>query len=352
MLRSRSWKRFQCHKRPEAVTIATVGRHAGVGVGTVSRVINGAPGVAEKTRRRVLEVIQELDYQPNQVARSLSLGRTSHVAAVVPFLTHPSAVERLRGLVRELTAHRYEVTLHDVELREQRDERLRALAVSGSTADAAVIVSLPPTDEEVQRFATARMPVVLLDAQHPDLPSIVIDNVAGGELATRHLLELGNRRIAFIGDIPANPYGFTSSVDRRAGWLRALAAAGITPHPEYVKEGDHDREVAGRLTDELFRDAPEPPTAVFVASDTQALGVLAAARARGLRIPDHLSVIGFDDIETAGLVGLTTVRQPLEESGRRAARLLLGALAGTRPHPMHQTLELSVSVRQTTAPPR
>lgn len=336
---------------PRPATIATVARAAGVGVGTVSRVLNGAPGVAEKTRERVLEVIRELDYEPSQVARSLSLGRSSSVAAVVPFLTHPSAVERLRGFVRVLTAHRYDVTLHDVELREQRDERLRSLATTGSTSDAAVIVSLPPSDDEVQRFLAAGMPVVLLDAQHPDLPSIVIDNVAGGELATRHLLELGHRRIAFIGDTPANPYGFTSSVDRRAGYLAALADHGITPPKEYIKEGEHDRHVAARLTEELFEGPAEPPTAVFVASDTQALGVLGAARARGLRVPNNLSVIGFDDIETAELVGLTTVRQPLEDSGARAAELLLDALDGRQPESMLETLDLSLSVRQTTAPP-
>jgi len=333
------------------VTIATVARRAGVGVGTVSRVLNGAPGVAEKTRTRVLEIIRELDYAPSQVARNLSTGRSSSVAAVVPFLTHPSAVERLRGFVRALTAARYDVTLHDVELREQRDDRLRALAGPGSTADAAVIVSLPPTDDEVRHFLDAGKPVVLLDAQHPLLPSIVIDDVAGGRLATGHLLELGHRRIAFIGDTPANPYGFTSSVNRRTGYLDALAEHGITPPPAYIKEGEHDRLVAARLFDELLEDGPEPPTAVFVASDTQALGVLGAARARGLRIPDQLSVIGFDDIETAELVGLTTVRQPLEESGRRAAQLLLDALSGRPPEAALETLDLTVSVRQTTAPP-
>ncbi|MFN8124079.1 MAG: LacI family DNA-binding transcriptional regulator [Thermoleophilia bacterium] len=333
------------------VTIATVAKRAGVGVGTVSRVLNAAPGVAEKTRRRVLEAIDELDYAPSQLARSLSTGRSSSVAAVVPFLTHPSAVERLRGFVRALTAARYDVTLHDVELREQRDDRLRALAGPGSTADAAVIVSLPPTDDEVQRFLDAGKPVILLDAHHPLLPSIVIDDVAGGELATRHLLELGHRRIAFIGDTPSNPYGFTSSVNRRTGYLNALAAHGITPPEAYIKEGEHDRRVAARLFDELFQDGLEPPTAVFVASDTQALGVLGAARARGLRIPNHLSVIGFDDIETAELVGLTTVRQPLEESGQRAAQLLLDALSGRPPEAALETLDLTVSVRQTTAPP-
>ncbi|MFN8110270.1 MAG: LacI family DNA-binding transcriptional regulator [Thermoleophilia bacterium] len=333
------------------VTIATVARHAGVGTGTVSRVINGAPGVAPDTRDRVLAVIRTLDYQPSQIARSLSLGRTSSIAAVVPFFTHPSAVERLRGVVRTLTEERYDIALHDVELREQRDLRLRALAAPSGKADGVVIVSLPPTDAEVQRFVEAGTPVVLLDAHHPQLPSIVTDNVAGGELATRHLLDLGHRRIAFIGDPPANPYGFTSSVDRRTGYTNALVAHGITPDPAYIAEGAHDREVAYGLTEALMDGPMPPPTAVFVASDTQALGVLAAARDRGLRVPDDLSVIGFDDIETAELVGLTTVRQPLQHSGELAARLLLQAIRGEDPDPMLTTLRIELSVRSTTAPP-
>lgn len=333
------------------MTIAVVAQRAGVGTGTVSRVINAAAGVAPATRQRVLDVIAELGYQPSQAARSLSRGRTSTIAVVAPFFTHPSAVERLRGLVRALTAARYEVVLHGVEMSDHRAPVLEGLAAPGR-ADGVVIVSLPPTDEEVARFATTGMPVVLLDAFHTGMPSIVIDNIVGGETAARHLWDLGHRRIGFVGDLPENAYGFTSSVDRREGFTRFLSERGVTVDPAYVLEGVHDRDVAARLTDHLFDTHPAPPTAFFAASDTQALGVLAALRARGLRVPEDISVIGFDDIEVAAYVGLTTVRQPLEASGVTAASLLVDAIDDNRiPDASLITLDTALVARQTTSPP-
>ena len=179
----------------------------------------------------------------------------------------------------------------------------------------------------------------------------MIDDVAGGELATRYLIELGHRRIAFIGDKPADPFRCQSSRDRTIGYERALAAAGIPVRPDYIREGTQSRHLARNIADELLR-LPERPTAVFAASDVQALGVLEAARGLGIDVPEQLSVIGFDDIEIASYVGLTTVRQPLFESGRRGAELLLQALAG-QPAPAHvETLPLDLVVRGTTRPPR
>ena len=139
---------------------------------------------------------------------------------------------------------------------------------------------------------------------------MVIDDVAGGELATRHLLELGHRRIAFIGDKPADPFRFQSSRDRTHDYRSALESAGIPIRADYVREGTQSRHVARSIADELLR-LPDPPTAVFAASDVQALGVLEAARDLGVDVPEQLSVIGFDDIEIASYAGLTTVRQRL-----------------------------------------
>ena len=154
---------------------------------------------------------------------------------------------------------------------------------------------------------------------------VVTDDVEGGRIATGHLLALGHERIAFIGDDPANPFGFTASPDRERGYREVLGAAGIPVRPELVRYGPHDRTVAQRLTEQLLARR-DRPTAVFASSDVQATGVLAAARAAGLRVPDDLSVVGFDDIEISAYAGLTTVRQPLFESGRIGAELLLAAL--------------------------
>jgi DNA-binding LacI/PurR family transcriptional regulator len=154
-----------------------------------------------------------------------------------------------------------------------------------------------------------------------------VDDVAGGRLATEHLLELGHERIAFLGDFEHNYHGFTSSAMRRVGYQEALLAAGLEVDPELVRRATHGREPAAALTRELL-DLADPPTAVFAASDTQAMGVLEAADEIGVDVPGDLSLVGYDDIEIARYAGLTTIAQPLEESGAIGAHLLLGALDG------------------------
>jgi DNA-binding LacI/PurR family transcriptional regulator len=167
-------------------------------------------------------------------------------------------------------------------------------------------------------------------------------------MATRHLIDLGHRRIGFMGDTPPE-FRFGWSRDRTRGYERALERAEIELRQEYVREGTRSVHVARSIATELLQ-LPDPPTAIFAASDTQALGVLDAARLLGIRVPEELSVVGFDDIEVAAYVGLTTVRQPLFESGRRGAELLLRALSG-RPVEAHaELLPLELVARVTTGP--
>jgi DNA-binding LacI/PurR family transcriptional regulator len=335
--------------RPPA-RIADVAARAGVGIATVSRVVNDRGNVAAPTRERVLEAIRALEYRPSSVAQNLSLKRTLVIGVVLPFLTEASPIERVRGVVTALASSPYDLALYDVESADRQRRAFRLLADAHRT-DGLLVVSLIPPDPEVRRLRAESIPCVLIDARHDGLPSVVIDDIAGGELATRHLLELGHRRIAFIGDKPADPFRFQSSRDRTIGYERALASAGVPIRPEFVREGTQSRHLARSIADELLR-LPEPPTAVFAASDVQALGVLEAARALQIDVPEQLSVIGFDDIEIASYVGLTTIRQRLFESGRRGAELLLQALAG-EPAPVRvETLPLDLVVRGTTRSPR
>jgi LacI family transcriptional regulator len=330
--------------------IADVAARAGVGIATVSRVVNDRGNVAAATRDRVLEAIRALEYRPSSVAQNLSLKRTLVIGVVLPFLTEASPIERVRGIVTALASSPYDLALYDVESADRQQRAFRLLADAHRT-DGLLVVSLIPPDEEVRRLRAESVPCVLIDARHDGLPSVVIDDVAGGELATRHLLELGHRRIAFIGDKPADPFRFQSSRDRTNGYRRALESAGVPLRAEYVREGTQSRHVARSIADELLQ-LPEPPTAVFAASDVQALGVLEAARGLRIDVPEQLSVIGFDDIEIASYAGLTTVRQRLFESGRRGAELLLKALAG-EPAPVRvETLPLDLVVRGTSRPPR
>ena len=305
-------------------TIAQVARRAGVGVATVSRVLNGSPAVREQTRQRVLDAIAELGYAPNPAARALSTGRTLSVGVVAPFFTRPSVMERLRGISHVLAAAGYRMVLFDVERPGQDSESFRTLP---GGLDGVLSISLCPPENDLGRFSAAGMPVVLVDYPHELVPAVHTDDVAGGRLATEHLLGLGHERIAFLGDFEHNYHGFTSSARRRAGYEQALAAAGLDVDPELVRRASHGREPAAVITRALLQE-PDPPTAIFAASDTQAMGVLEAADELGASVPDDLSVVGYDDIEVARYAGLTTVAQPLEESGAIGANLLLVALEG------------------------
>jgi DNA-binding LacI/PurR family transcriptional regulator len=325
-------------------TITEVAREAGVGVGTVSRVVNGSTAVRAATRERVLDAVARLGYAPNAAARALSTGRTAAVGVVAPFFTRSSVVTRLRGLSRVLDAGGYGLVLFDVERAAQAPAIFHELA-GGGRVDAVLSVTLCPEPDALQRFQEAGIPVVLIDGEHARLPSVTIDDVTGGRIATEHLLALGHERIGFIGDIEPRP--MRPIARRRAGYEAALRAAGIRPAEELVRAAAHGEARAAASARALLA-LEEPPTAIFAASDDQALAVLAALRADGLDVPGDVSLIGFDDVEPARWAGLTTVAQPLEESGVRGAELVLAALEGETVRA--RRLELELVTRLTTAP--
>jgi len=333
-------------------TIRDIAKKAGVGVGTVSRVLNNNPRVSEKTRARVLQVIEDLGYKPNPVARRLSQGKTLIISVIIPFFTRPGFSERLNGVVSELSQSKYNLLIHTIQTPEQR-RTLSKEFPNQRFIDGALILSLPPLDEEIETLANADIPIVLIDSENPNLSmlhQVIVDDVAGGKAATEYLLSLGHRRIGFIGDVIDNPFHFTSSRDRYYGYREALQAAGITLRDTYYAEGEHGRLEAREIAMRMLT-IPERPTAIFAASDTQAVGVLEAARQLELRVPEDLSVIGYDDIELAEIMNLTTMHQKLFESGRLGVELLLKALENPDTAPIHETLPVELTVRGSTAPP-
>ena len=334
---------------PARPTIADVAERAGVAISTVSRVLNEGQ-VSTTTRTSVLAAMSALGYRPQASARALAAGPKGALGMVVPYFTHPSAVERLRGALEAMATTEHELILCNVATPEQRDEYLGRRAPL-DRVDGLLVVSLAPHDAEVQAIAAANIPTVLLDASHPQLPRVLVDDVYGGQLATRHLLELGHERIAFIGDSTDPRFGFVSSDRRCSGYRHALAQAGIRTRRTLCRVGPHGRATAHRLTRELL-SLSQPPTAIFVASDLQALGVLEAATVEGFKVPDDLSVVGFDDMEVAQYVGLTTISQSLHESGRRAIQRLLDVLRRRDNKPLEEQLPLELKVRRTTGPPR
>lgn len=337
----------------KTVTIRDVARRAGVSVATASRALNGKQIVSEHTRERIRIASEELRFSPSPTARRLSLGRTMSVGVVLSYLTRPQAIERVRGIEAVLGDGELDLLLYNVESVQKRDHYLETLA-DPQRHDGLLVVSLPPPPGAIPTLAGASIPVVFVDvhvAAVAELPRVIGDDVEGGALAVRHLLELGHRKIGLVSDAAEDPFGFTSSRDRMAGMRRELAVAGVELPPEWVAHGEHGRYEARDLALRMLRGT-DRPTAIFAASDTQALGVLAAVHEAGLNVPEDLAVIGYDDIEAADYVGLTTVRQQLVESGRRGAELVLTEMAlRSDPAPVI-SLPPELVVRSTTAPPR
>lgn len=311
-------------------TIRDVAREAGVGVGTVSRVLNNSPQVSPETRERVLEAIRTLGYKPNLVARQLSKGtRAQTIGVISPFITDHSFVARLHGMQMALTAsrHDYDLILYHVTSAERYDQRMVAIAEQRIIVGLLIVAMDVDTNQRSLLDHAGILFVGINDRVIDAWSSVGADNTAGGELATSYLLDLGHRRIAYIGDqFPfAFQHGFSVGSARYEGYLRALKRYHITPDPNYVQLGPYGRDVAYRLTKRLLM-LDEPPTAIFCMSDVQALGCMAAIRDSGRRVPDDISVIGFDDVEISHLIGLTTIRQHLEQGGYLGMKYLLQLL--------------------------
>jgi DNA-binding LacI/PurR family transcriptional regulator len=315
--------------------------------------MNGMNIVSELTRERIRTVSEELGFTPSPAARRLSLGRTMTVGVVVSYLTRPQAVERLRGVDEVFADGELDLIVYNVESVPKRDHYLQTL-VDPHRLDGLLVVSLPPPPQAASLLQRAAVPVVFIDVHVPAvsaMPRVVGDDVAGGALAVRHLLDLGHRKIGLISDAAEDPFGFTSSRDRKAGMVGELAAAGVVLPGGWVGHGEHGRYQARDLALRMLRRA-DRPTAIFAASDTQALGVIAAAHEAGLNVPDDLSVIGYDDIEAADYVGLTTIRQQLIESGRLGAELLRVEMSRRSDRAPVVSLAPELVVRSTTAPPK
>lgn len=330
-------------------TIRDVAKYAGVGVGTVSRVLNDSPAVSEATRSKVLSAIEALDYAPNPIARRLSLGKTLTIAVLAPFFTRPSVVERLRGIEHVIAQSEYDLIVFNVETSARRDAYFRDVP-RRERVDGLIIISLLPSEADVARLRQVGTPVVLVDVSHPEFSQVIIDDVTGGRQATQHLIELGHRKIGFLSDYEDSSFYFTANRDRFSGYRQALEANRIPACSDYCVHGEHSRSSAYKMAHRLLQ-SPDPPTAIFATSDTLAIGVLRAAQDMDLRIPEDLSVIGYDDIEIAEYLRLTTIRQSLFETGAEGVRLLLEAVESPSDELQQIVLPTQLVRRDTTAVP-
>jgi DNA-binding LacI/PurR family transcriptional regulator len=327
-----------------AISIATVAAEAGVGVGTVSRVLNGSDQVSQGTRDRVLSTIERLDYRPLRSASSLSKGRTDAVGILVSVITRPSVMARLVGVIDVLSDAGLDAVVFNVEDRAQLNRHLSSI-IDQRRVDGIISISLRIPQERLVRIRKLSIPLVLVDNSLPNLPCVYIDDVAGGRMATQHLLSLGHRRIGFIGDNAKTDLGMSASENRYAGYLMALEEAGIGPDFDLVARGPHSSEAAAALAGALFEPGRRRPTAIFASSDTLAVGVIKAAQQHRLKIPDDLAVIGFDNLEVSSILDISTVNQPLLESGIKGASTMVSLLNGEIAKPHREELALDVVPR-------
>ena len=333
-------------------SIEDVARRAGVSTATVSRALRGLPHVSAATREQVLRVATDLGYAPSKSAASLATGRTHTVGVVTPHVAKWFFAHLLEAIEAELRVHSYDVLLFAVPTRVDLEPAMFDPTALRERVDAVIVLTLPLTGRELDGLRALQLPLAFVGAAVPAAMSVRVDDVAIGRVATEHLISLGHRRIGHIGGDPGEPLNFSAPVDRRAGWMSALRDAGLEPERALDVPGYFTVE-GGRCAMEQLLALPEPPTAVFAASDEMAFGALAAARASGCTVPSDVSVIGVDGHELAETLGLTTVVQPVFGQGRLAADLVLQALGGddSRRHE-HVLLGTQLLVRESTARPR
>ncbi|WP_103062406.1 LacI family DNA-binding transcriptional regulator [Actinomyces qiguomingii] len=327
-------------------TIADVARAAKVSISTASRALRDSPQISESTRRRVKEAARELDYVVNTSARRLASGRTNAVGLLVPYVTGWFFGQAITGAEQVLRAAGWDVLLYnlaDIDGRRSFFERMPLRNVVGGV----LIFSLALSQEEIQQFARYRIALTTVGDATDRVSSVMIDDRAAATTAVRHLLNLGHRRIGLISGELDHPMGFKSSRLRHQGYRDALTHAGIVPDPALIVEADYTVQ-GGCLAVARLLSLAQPPTAVFVMSDEMAIGAIHTARSMGIRVPEDLSVVGFDDYKMSELFGLTSIRQPVLAQGRTGAELLLSALREEAGVPAHRVLPTELVVRATT----
>jgi len=333
------------HHTKKSHTIFDVAKHAGVSISTVSRVINSPEKVNIHTRQKVCDAIDALGFVPQAEARARALRFNGRIGVITPFFTAPSFVQRLRGIAASLSKENFDLIIYTVDSNNRLQSYLSSLPLTGNL-DGLVIVSLPIADKDVNRLLEHHLPTVLIEFPHPLLNGVEINDVEGGRMATEYLIRKGHKRIAFLGDTDLPEYSIHPVNLRLKGFRQAVKMANLDIPKDFVRLAPYNQEQARIVAKELL-DHPNPPTAIFAATDLQALGVLKAARQMGIKVPDQLAIIGFDDLDMAEYEDLTTIRQHLDESGRIAIEILLAHIADHSRPVQHITLPLLLIERQT-----
>jgi DNA-binding LacI/PurR family transcriptional regulator len=292
-----------------------------------------------------MDAVDELGFVPKTEAVTRARRGVGRIGVIAPFTSHPTFARRLNGVLRVAGIERFEVVVYDHE--SAATSRLVTLPLT-RRVDGLIVMSVPFVDEIADRLLDQQMTTVLVELHHRRFSSVLIDDAAGGRMVAEHLAARGHSRFAFIGQIPqVHDDRLLQSQVRLKGFHEGLQAAGLTLPDEDVRVVEHGFEAARVAAHELL-DREDRPTAIFAHDDVLASGVLRAARDRGLGVPGDLAVVGFDDGDVAAPLDLTTVRQPLEESGEAATEILLAQLANPRSSVRVTSLNLTLVERGTT----
>ncbi|MFR9725207.1 LacI family DNA-binding transcriptional regulator [Streptomyces sp. MS19] len=333
-----------------AASINDVARRAEVSTATVSRALRGLPNVSEATRERVLRAAEELQYSVSPHASRLASGRTGTVGVVLPFVNRWFYSQVVAGIDSVLRANDLDILLYNLG-DERVHERFFTRMPLRRRVDALIVLNLPLSTAECDALVSMDVPIAVLGTRIPGCWHVSIDNAEGASTAVRHLINLGHRRIGMITGALGDPRGFTTPIVRQHAYRTVLAQAGVAYDPDLEVPGHLEIEEAASAMAKLL-SLPDPPTAVFAESDQMAFGALRTLTRMGLRAPDDVSVIGFDDHETAELLDLTTVAQPVAHQGELLARQILDALSGTGVEPTRVVVPTRLVVRGTTGAAR
>lgn len=332
-------------------TMKDVAQAAGVSVTTVSHVINETRYVSEELRERVLKAMEELNYHPNSLARSLRQGISHTIGLIVPDNSNPFFADVARVVETRGFEAGYSTILCNTD--GQLEKELAYVNVLlAKQVDGVIFIAASSQSEHITLLTEERVPVVIADRQMPDaeVDVVLVDNYRGGYLATEYLISLGHHRIGCI----TGPSDTTPSADRVRGYKDALTSAGLPVDESLIVRGDF-RYASGISGAQKLLDLKDPPTAIFAHNDVMAMAAMATIREKGFSIPEDISIVGFDDIPQASFTSppLTTIAQPIQDIGRIATDLLIERMSGTTPHPSRKIiLDVKLVVRGSCAPRR
>ena len=326
-------------------TVYDVASKAGVSIATVSRVMNTPEMVRETTRQKVLKAIDDLQYVPKAEAFARARKMVGRIGILTPFFTHSSFIQRMRGIAGAMKSVPMELVIYPVDSLQRLEEHLVLLPIK-KRLDGLIIISLPIAESDAQRIVSKKLETVLIEFEHPLFSSIQVDDHYGGNLAAEYLINKGHQLCAFIGSGELPEYSMHPEDRRLSGFRQVLESRGFDL-PEKLARFPVMSYKDIRKEFQHLLQLPESPTAIFAATDDLAIRLLRAAHESGVTVPQDMAIIGFDDIDMAEQIGLTTISQSLDESGRMAVEMLLARLNDPTRSVQSNKLMLKVIERET-----